>query len=134
MSDSLNLPLKILKSGPGINLVAFAGRTVHPLCGQMDSIPISEDPLCGQMDPSHPVSAHCAARCILQTWWLLTHRAAVSLSSRTTRGICGKSSGNSIKPEPRIIQRASLLAHCFQATKRMREGDREREKKKFGIV
>ena len=27
MSDSLNLPLKILKSGPGINLVAFAGRT-----------------------------------------------------------------------------------------------------------
>ena len=27
MSDSLNLPLKILKSGPGINLVAFAGRS-----------------------------------------------------------------------------------------------------------
>ena len=30
MSDSLNLPLKILKSGPGINLVAFAGRSEEP--------------------------------------------------------------------------------------------------------
>ena len=29
MSDTVNLQLKILKSGPGKNLVAFAGRNAY---------------------------------------------------------------------------------------------------------